>query len=97
MEEIPIIFRYLSEECAWGSKKIALDCSIFIEILFKEHGKIIIQKQNEPDGPAPKIYISKETQGADITLRGHPDNKIIQIFTSAKPQRAVYTKLVNKS
>lgn len=86
---------YSEEDYAWRSEKITLQANIVLRVEFKpyEHGKVIIQKQNEPDGPAPKIFISQETQAVRLTLHAEAAGKIIQIFTSEQPQNVSYINL----
>lgn len=93
MEE-NITLTYSEEENAWCSDKITLESNAIINVEFEERGKLVIQKQNEADGPAPKIFMStQETKEEQVVLKGHPVGKIIQIFTSVKPKSVIYIKL----
>lgn len=91
MEEISLI--YNEEENAWCSEKIALNCDILLKVAFAEHGKVVITKQNDADGPAPKMFISDETEEVQLTLKGHTAGKTIQIFTSVEPKSVEYITL----
>lgn len=91
MEQINLA--YDEEENAWCSEKIALDCDMFLRVVFNEHGKVVITKQNEVGGPAPKMFISNEAEEVQLTLKGHTTDKIIQIFTSVEPKFVEYITL----
>ena len=90
---IRIEFTYSEADNAWVSDKITLDGDIVLKVQLTTKGKIVIKKQNGAGAPSPKVFISEEEKEFRITLRGHGENMIIQIFTSEEPSYMGYAKI----
>jgi hypothetical protein len=91
---IRIEFTYSEIDNAWVSEKITLDGDIVMKVQLTTKGKIVIKKQNGEGAPAPKVFISEDDDTElRITLRGHGEEKIIQVFASEEPSYMGYAKI----
>lgn len=88
-----IEFTYSEVDNAWVSEKITLDGDIVLKVMLTTKGKIAVKKQNGEGEPAPKVFISKDDEEFRITLRGHGEDKIIQVFASEEPSYMGYAKI----
>ena len=90
---IRIEFTYSEADNAWVSGKITLDGDIVLKVQLTTKGKIVIKKQNGEGAPAPKVFIREDDTEFRITLRGHGEEKIIQVFASEEPSYMGYAKI----
>ena len=82
---------YSEEELAWVSTEITLQRDIYLMIMLKRPGKLII-RQDIGDGKKPRapIQAHKNMDKFYLRMRIIPENVKIQIFTSSEPKEIKY-------
>lgn len=82
---------YNEEELAWVSPEITLHRDIYLMIMLKHPGKLII-RQDKGDGKKPRVPIRahKNTNKFHLRMRVVPETVKIQIFTSSEPKEIKY-------
>lgn len=82
---------YNEEELAWVSPEITLHRDIYLMIMLKHPGKLII-RQDKGDGKKPRVPIRshKNTDKFYLRMRVVPETVKIQIFTSSEPKEIKY-------
>lgn len=82
---------YDANELAWVSPKLTLHRDIFLKIVLKEKGKVVI-RQSDDKGNFPRVPIKrhKDTDTFEFRLSVIPDTVQIQIFTSTEPKEIKY-------
>ena len=82
---------YSEEELAWVSPEITLHRDIYLMVILKEPGKLII-RQDGGDGKKPRAPIRRYKNSKEFLLRTRvmPETVKIQIFTSTEPKEIKY-------
>ena len=82
---------YSEEELAWVSPEITLQRDIYLMIMLKRPGKLVIRQDNG-DGKKPMVPLRahKNMDKFYIRMRIIQENVKIQIFTSSEPKEIKY-------
>lgn len=86
---------YDSNEDAWVSSVITIDLDIFLKIVLKEKGKVLIRQIDENIDVAPRVPIErhKDCDTFEFRVSVSTDIAKIQIFTSVEPKYISYANI----
>lgn len=82
---------YNADEQAWESQEITLNRNIWLTVMLKEKGKLVIRQQ-DANGAWPRIPLGRQEDTKEFCLRMTvcPEQVKIKLFTSTEPKEIKY-------